>query len=196
MQKINFRIISITCICMVWMTSCTNKDTVSGPDDQTQGPQAKTLSGKIIAIDEEEISWEGLRFGLICFSYLEAMGEIQYEEGDAYCIMDIGQDSTFSFDLPAHIEENWVAFGNSPLFYSIAYNDTNGNNRFACNPDYEPYEYLWENGHIRRSFIYIKDTQYWDSRNIEVSLGWNYTDTTGTYSSDFDRQFLMGTYSL
>lgn len=184
-------IIAAVSLCIVLMLSC-GKDSTGPDEDQL----AKTFAGKIISIDEEVLSWDGLRFGLITFSTLEVMGEVQYHAGEAFCAMDIGPDSVFSFNLPGEIESRWVFMGSSCAFSPIAYNDTNSNGVFDYEPEPEPYEYLLEDCVDTRSFLYVSDPQTLQGLGFEVSEGWNYSESIYVYSTDFGREFMMGTYSF
>lgn len=183
-------IIAAVSLSIVLMLSC-GKDS-TGPDDNQL---AKTFAGKIISIDEDNISWDGLKFGLFTLSTLEVMGEVQYHAGEAFCVMDIGPDSTFSFNLPGEIESRWVFMGSSCGFSTIAYNDTNSNGVFDYDPDPEPFDILWENGETLRSFLYVSDPQTLQGLGFEVSEGWNYSESIYIYSTDFGREFMMGTYA-
>jgi len=185
MFSTRFWIMASVCLCAALMLSCGK--------DPTAPTEAKTFKGKIISIDGDQVSWDGLRFGLITFATLEVMGEERYHAGEAYCVMDIGADSTFSFNLPAEINSRWILSGFSCGFSPVVYNDTSGNGVFDFEPEPEPYEILFENGQTVRLFMYISDTKTLQDLGWEVSLGWNYSESMTQYSTDFDREFMMGT---
>ncbi len=193
MSLVHLRVIAAVSLYTTLMLSC-GKDS-TGPDDNLPQPEAKTFAGKIISIDDDDVSWDDLRFGLITISTLEVMGHEMYHSGEAICAMDIGADSTFSFNLPAQIESRWVFMGSSCPFMPIAYNDTNGNGVYDCEPEHEPSEMLYEDCVNFRQFLYVSDPQNLQSHGIDISVGWNYFESLHVYSTDFDREFMMGSYS-
>lgn len=189
MSLSQFRVMVTVILCTALMLSCSKDST--GPDEPLL--EAKTFAGKIISINEDEVSWDGLRFGLITSSTLVLLGDTQHFAGEAFCVTDIGADSTFSFNLPIQIESRWIFMGYSCFFSPKAYNDTNGNGVFDF--EYEPSSKLYENGQTSRLFIYVSNPQQLLDMGFSVSVGWNVSESPYVYSTDFDHEFMMGVYS-
>ncbi len=160
-----------------------------------------TFYGQIDSIDGTDLSWDGLRFGLITISYHEEGGETLYDTGDEYRALAIGPDHRFSFDLPGQIEPGWVGevsfTTSSPLFVPMAYMDTNGNGRFDSNRDLsttEPHTLLTDSG-ARFGVVFIADPDAFAERYaVDVTRGWH-IERAGpvgiAYVPDFDREYVL-----
>lgn len=164
-----------------------------------EGPKGRavTFQGEVEAIDETEVSWEGLKLALVCFESLEENGTPVFMPGDIYRIQDLAADHTFSFDLPAIIEPGWIGQIidiQSCGFHPIVFNDTNDNGIFDYDEnsmsDSEPFEYVCPGGGWNCEVIYIHRPEFYkENLDIDVSYGWNWFD--GDYSDDFDREFVL-----
>lgn len=171
------------------LAACTD----SGPKGR-----AVTYEGQIGAVDENEVSWDGLKFALVCMESLEEYGQPVYQAGDQYRVQDVGPDHTFSFDLPAQLEPGWsgqIMNQRSCNFRPIVYNDTNGNGLFdydEANPsNTEPYDTVCPEGQWLCHVVYILAPQFFrDSLGWDVTYGWNWSTGDG-YSDDFDVPFVL-----
>jgi len=151
------------------------------------------LAGRIDAINESKISWDGLRLSLACNSTLTEMGQEIYHAGAEYRAQAIGAQRTFAFDLPARIEAGWYGrfTGQSCVFWLIAYNDANGNGRLDYEgADKDPYDILRaQEGPLQ--LVFVRNPGLLAQAGIETVVGWNYSVETLKFRHDFDKQFVL-----
>lgn len=175
---------------------CGADDGETAPEDQAM---PVVVEGRIDELDEEEVSWEGLRLALTCLSGMTENDVPIYEVGDTLLEQEIGADGSFSLELPAPLDEAW--FGSimpqSAVFHFVAYNDTNQNGRLDLpeagseGPE-DAWVLLAATEDLATGFFYARNP---DSMNrvlkSKVALGWNYGAGL-EFKHDFEREFVLG----
>lgn len=164
--------------------------------DSTTALTPVTFSGTIDELNENVVSWDGLRLSLVCMTTLVEMGNTIYEEGDVYMTQEIGADRTFSLRLPAPVESEWVGESDitrqqSCSFHWIAWNDVNGNNVFDYDEmrNEDPWLYLHDASDSSQTTTYFFDPSIVnETLNFNAVRGWNYF-YGDDYAHDFSREF-------
>jgi hypothetical protein len=184
------------CMASAVTTGCEDETETTGPT-----PHASTLAGRIDALDETKVSWDGLRITIFCLEMLTEMGEVVYAEGDEYRVQPVAGDHRFSFDLPAELEEGWIGEQffkqRSCSFALAAYNDANGNGKFdylagIAPGSYDPYHLLAEPGAPPMGLMFVADPVFFErTKQIHVEYGWNYSSRQDEWRTDFDREIVL-----
>ena len=165
------------CLCSIGLLAACGDD---GGGGGGLSPTSATFRGTIESIDEDVLSWEGLRMALICQESHTSNGRYVFRANQEYRAQNIGEDGVFSFDLPKEIEDGFV--GEYPFDASscnlipVAYNDAGDNESLDCDPEVftdceDPIVMLGEGGHAI-GLVYVIDPSR--VMGAPVERGWNF----------------------